>query len=363
MNVQHRADAALRALRELGVPDAPPHVEARRRRHMVEHLERLRKETPRTTRHQRGLRLGAAALALAALAAGLVVMFGGLSTLPDVQEQVSERVIEQGSEIKTDAGSSVQLRTELGARISVAGSSQLRLAEGRERGEVERVELERGSIGVKVPKLGAGQQFRVSTPDTLVIVHGTEFSVTVRADEQGRANTIVEVKSGRVEVRKKQAVEFLNAGSAWSSRVGAVDAPKEAHEGSQDPPALDSSEPAKPEKEGRVRQRGGEQQARTQPDAAGKPETRPTGALSHANALLSSALEAGRLGRDELALSRLNELLRRYPDSPVADSARVERFRVLKRLGRDHEAARAAEGYLEGKPDGFARDEARELGK
>ena len=89
----------------------------------------------------------------------------------------------------------------------------------------------------------------------------------------------------------------------------------------------------------------------------------PRGNLAQANALLASALDASRRGNDTLALARLDELLRRYPDSPVADNARVERFRTLRRLGRAEEASRAATKYLKGDPDGFARDEARELGK
>jgi hypothetical protein len=85
--------------------------------------------------------------------------------------------------------------------------------------------------------------------------------------------------------------------------------------------------------------------------------------LTLANALLASALDAARSGNDELALVRLDELLRRYPTSPVADNAKVERFRALRRLGRERDAARAASGYLKGDPDGLARDEARALGE
>ena len=244
-----------------------------------------------------------------------------------------------GSEVKTDAGSSAHLRTALGARILVGESSELRLAGSEQSGTVERVELALGSIDVTVPKLGPKRQFRVSTPDTLVIVHGTEFSVVVRPGAHGSTNTVVKVRSGRVEVRKKQAIEFLGAGKSWSSEAAA------ASEGSVVPPAPPRTTPA---------------------PAAAAANDQPVGAsgnLARANALLTSALDAARGGNDELALARLDELLRRYPTSPVADNARVERFRALQRLGRKREAARAAAGYLKGDPDGLARDEARALRK
>jgi predicted Zn-dependent protease len=160
---------------------------------------------------------------------------------------------------------------------------------------------------------------------------------------------VVEVTSGRVEVRKKQAVEFLNAGAAWSS-------------GESAPGALVGTEASTERGEAKVRElaKAASSQARR---AANDPVEAPRGNLAQANALLTSALEASRKGNDTLALARLDELLRRYPDSPVADNARVERFRTLRRLGREQEASRAATKYLKGDPDGFARDEARELGK
>jgi len=360
MTGDHRVDAALRALAELPVPEAPPHAETLRRRQLIGELERMQREAPENVPRRRRPRLGWAAAALAAVAAAAVVLATGAFQNPappksaaqlnqPSKSEPTERAIALGSEVKTDAGSTVQLKTALGAKISVAGSSELRLAGGDASGVIERVELAKGSIQVKVPKLGAQRQFRVSTPDTLVIVHGTEFKVTVQTDASGRPNTVVEVTSGRVEVRRKQAVEFLNAGAAWSSGEGAADVA-----------AGTKASTERGEAEVRELAKAASTPAR---QAASDRAEAPRSNLAQANALLASALEASRKGNDKLALARLDELLRRYPDSPVADNARVERFRTLRRLGREQEASRAAAKYLKGDPDGFARDEARELGK
>ena len=359
MSGQHRADSALRALAELSVPDPSPQAQTRQRRSIVEHLESMQRAAPRVERQRRLAWLSAAALVLSVLGVLVVLSSGARPSVPAERRTANnaplpapplatsvEQQMALGSAVKTDAGSSVHLQTSLGARISVGGSSELRLAAGQHSKAAERVELAFGSIRVKVPKLGPHRQFRVSTPDTLVIVHGTEFSVSVRKDGHGRPNTLVEVTSGRVEVRNKQAVEFLDAGAAWSSdKVSAL------------APAASARTPEPTSTPRAFR--------KTVPNTAAEPTQAapPIGDLARANSLLRSALEASRQGHDEQALGLLDELLRRFPDSPVADNAKVERFRILKRLGREREAASEASGYLESDPDGFARDEARLLGK
>jgi hypothetical protein len=79
--------------------------------------------------------------------------------------------------------------------------------------------------------------------------------------------------------------------------------------------------------------------------------------LAAQNRLLEAAELARKNDLPGLALSRLSELIRRYPDSEHAHSARVTRFRLLRELGRQEEAAAAAHQYLERYPHGFARAE------
>ena len=83
--------------------------------------------------------------------------------------------------------------------------------------------------------------------------------------------------------------------------------------------------------------------------------------LEAVNRLFADAKRARREGHDRQALTLLDELLRGYPRSVLAQEASVERFRALSRLGRGSEAQREAASYLERYPNGFAREEARRL--
>jgi outer membrane protein assembly factor BamD (BamD/ComL family) len=77
--------------------------------------------------------------------------------------------------------------------------------------------------------------------------------------------------------------------------------------------------------------------------------------------LYAAASRAARAGNDALAVRTLNELLARYPSSPLAQNARVDRFRALNRTGKVADAVAAARRYLADYPNGFARDEAKAL--
>jgi TolA-binding protein len=51
--------------------------------------------------------------------------------------------------------------------------------------------------------------------------------------------------------------------------------------------------------------------------------------LAEQNDLFSAALAAERQGQHDLALRKLDELVTRYPDGPLSESARAERQRIL----------------------------------
>ena len=83
--------------------------------------------------------------------------------------------------------------------------------------------------------------------------------------------------------------------------------------------------------------------------------------LGTQNRLFASAMNT-RERRDYAgALRILDELIRRYPASGLAQDAHVERFRTLQQMGDTEGAARAARRYLALYPSGFAREEARAL--
>jgi len=90
------------------------------------------------------------------------------------------------------------------------------------------------------------------------------------------------------------------------------------------------------------------------------PQTRIS-TLGQENELLASAKAAVRSSDFRTALARIDELLQRYPRSPLGQNAQVERFRVLAKMGQTAQAAQAARRYLADYPQGFARDEARTM--
>jgi hypothetical protein len=83
--------------------------------------------------------------------------------------------------------------------------------------------------------------------------------------------------------------------------------------------------------------------------------------LANQNRLFASAMNARERGDSLAAVRLLDDFVRRYPASPLAPDAYVERFRTLAQIGDRQGAARAARSYLSMYASGFARDEARAL--
>lgn len=91
------------------------------------------------------------------------------------------------------------------------------------------------------------------------------------------------------------------------------------------------------------------------------PSAEPESTLAEENRLFKEAAEAGRNGDVQGAVSRLDELLRDHPASPLAQTALVRKFRLLAKAGKLGEARREAERYLQAYPTGFAVKEAQTL--
>jgi TolA-binding protein len=170
-----------------------------------------------------------------------------------------------------------------------------------------------------------------------VTVHGTRFTVEA-VQMEGGANAIytrVIVREGVVAVEHDGRTTELFAGDRWSS---ASEAPKaEAHVASA--PRVGTPRSI----------------ARTTPNPAG------TSTLAAENALVQRALTASRQGDDTRAVALFDDLIARYPHSPLEPNAEVERFRALQRLGKVAQAAKQARRYLGEHPDGMGSDEARRV--
>jgi hypothetical protein len=274
---------------------------------------------------------------------GVLVIRGAESRVPLPN---AEQPLSGGDVVTTVVDASASMRLASGAEVNIGPSTRVALA--RAQTGDEQIDLSIGEVGLRIPPLGAGGSFRVQTPDARVVVHGTAFVVRVsqRVSSPGTI-TEVRVSEGKVSVEHQGSQLDLLPGQSWSSKetlaaesVPAVVAPAAPAPAA---PAVQTAEA-------------------TLPPLAAKPTKtakNDPSALAEQNRLFAAASAARRRGDDRAALGQWNQLLLRYPESPLAPEARVERFRALKRLGRDVEAAREARRYLLDHQSGAARDEAR----
>ena len=240
-------------------------------------------------------------------------------------------------EVRTGQSSRAQALLKNGAVAIVEESSVLVL--GSWQNKEEELTLRRGKVQLSVPHLALGGAFAVRTPDALVTVHGTEFSVAVD-EEGGHTVTNVAVTRGAVWVEHASHTVVLTAGGSWSSDTQPLSVETAT---SAPPPPAATPAPNPPRA----------------PSNAGEITERST--LAEENRAYLSAMTAARVGDDRRAVRELEALLEQHPGSPLAQSAEADRFRALSRMGRVSDAARAARHYLANYPQGFAASEARAL--
>ena len=267
--------------------------------------------------------------------AGTVVVVRGDGTV--VAAPDDPLGLRSGDELKTTGGSSARFELVSGPRVAVAESTTLGVVSNHA------LRLASGAVDVQVPPLVSPSTFSVVTPDAKIVVHGTEFRVRVSGTTQSTV-TEVSVSEGVVSIVHDDGTTTVEAGGSWSSaqEVGATPPPEPAT--TAEPAASIPSAPRQPPTTG----------------GAAAPPTK-TAALAEQNRLFQSAAAARDRGDDETAARQWGALLARYPRSPLAPEARVERFRALKRLGKKREAAAEARRYLRDNRDGAARNEARDV--
>lgn len=111
--------------------------------------------------------------------------------------------IAENEEVRTAKGSRAVLRLRDGSLVEVAERSDLRV---NERWSGKTVALERGSVMVEAAKQRRGR-LEISTPDCMVSVKGTIFSVS-----RGLKGSRVSVVEGEVKVDKATGTEMLHRG-------------------------------------------------------------------------------------------------------------------------------------------------------
>ena len=206
----------------------------------------------------------------------------------------------------------VELAAADGTSVRVEPRSEITLVRAD---AVRWLQLQSGSVEAHVTKLVPGARFVIATPDRQVEVHGTRFHVSlVPADEGCGGGTItrVRVEEGVVTVRTFDGPEDrIAAGGEWPSGC----APRIA-----EPPARASTR-ARP--------------ARHHAAASPEPppvEAPPSSTLAAENDLFAAAVRAERAGDSAAALRVLDQLVTRYPSSPLRGPADSERARIMSRV-------------------------------
>ena len=242
-----------------------------------------------------------------------------------------------GDELRTGQDASVSASLPTGAIVDIGPWTRVRFSAGGDRTAVrDRLELVAGRVEVRVPKLPAGSEVRVQTADATVVVHGTKFLVERVAAVGARpASTRVAVTEGVVTVDTASGRRTLTAGMDLTTGEPPA------------PPAESTSASALATS------------AIQEPPAAPAASSRST--LGAENALLSEAMRLRRDRQDDRALALVDAFVERYPGSPLMETARVERLRILEETGAMDRLLRDAERYLADYPRGYARDEASRM--
>jgi hypothetical protein len=367
--VTRSPDDVRRLLESMGEEPVPERdgVEEMERRHRIgvvvdERLDRL--AAARALRRRRTL-IASVALAFSAGAAAAWVVLRMPVNPSDVvatltaEEPVEVRhagAVSQQHGVATRLEASDEIHTlgtaatavlASGANVELGRDSTVRFEERAPSATPgEDLVLSHGMVSLRVPKLGAHRTLSVVTPDARVTVRGTRFSVAV--DGTGdRRETRVRVTEGSVWVDHGGKQDVLGAGQSWSSLAPVVASDTTPTTPATVPTALPEIAPIP-----------------AIPDASA-PRTafaaRAASTLAAENEAYRRAVAAVRAGDDAHAVGLLEGFVARFPGSPLAQNATVERLRALSRLGRRESAARAARQYLAEYPRGFARDEATAL--
>jgi hypothetical protein len=358
----------LEAWHQRGVPLDGVDAVARRRDSFVDSLSRtIRAEQRRRVQKRRLFVVFSTTLAFAAAAAIYVVAVRPPSRVPEARSGTELDVtlgmavsvhagqpvrigpehpvqLAEHDEVRVEEGGAARLALPRGVRVGLASATRTTLLVAAE-GE-QRLALQAGSLSVSVPKPGGPETFAITTPNAEVVVHGTEFTTSVDFLPDGTPRTAVVVTRGAVLVVHQGVRALVRAGSSWSSD------------------ALPSVPPASTVNgdgvgAGDTSAHLGHDGAREAALRTGEPASKSE--LAEQNRLFRLALDARAAHDDAAVVRHLDELLTRFSSTTLAQEARLARFRALKRLGRDREAAREARRYLSTYPDAPARDEARDV--
>jgi len=154
-------------------------------------------------------------------AAQLTMQFGDVKVNQGGTEMKASRglVLLQGAQIQTSAGAKVEIQLDEGSVVRVGPNTKFSLsAYAYSAGSRNtNVDLQNGSMSMRVTKLTGGSQFKVSTVTAVAGVRGTYFYINY--DEKSK-EVGVAVYSGEVEVGKEKADNTIDSTSSVKVPAG-----------------------------------------------------------------------------------------------------------------------------------------------
>lgn len=220
----------------------------------------------------------------------------------------------RGDELSTTAEAYASL--DIGrTRIDMASATTVELVRTEVRDQAYK--LRAGRVDVSVPKApGEHRSLVVMTPDATVRVRGTVFSVEVEG-ERGASLTRVQVTRGSVSVEHEGKSRTLHAGDRWNSQLSPL--------------------PPLPPEPSALRNEAAPKQTPSTSTSTS------TSSLADQNQLFAKALSAQRRGNHALAAHLYSRLLKRYPDSPLGQTARSELTEIKRQLTKQESSEAEAE--------------------
>jgi hypothetical protein len=249
-------------------------------------------------------------------------------------------VVDAGLRLVAPPSGEVTVGTADGTVLTLGPRGDLAVLEA---GRTRRFALRAGVVSVRVARLVAGERFVIETTDAEIEVNVSALSVALVASDPScghGARTRVSVSAGEVSVRSGDNAVDIAAGSQWP--VGCTATARAPHS---------------PERTTVTTRRV--TIARVSP-AVSVSSAAPASSLRFENDLFAEAVRARNAGELDRAAATFGRLIDEHPQSPLVESAMVQRMRLLESVDRAASVT-LAHAYLARFPSGVARPEAARL--
>lgn len=250
----------------------------------------------------------------------------------------------RGDRIHVEKGATASLDLSTGTRIEVEGGSDLSVV-SKDGDQIFGVE--NGATRFVVAKVPTGKRFVVRTADAEVEVRGTVFRVGYGEPACEGTSSRVDVTEGLVVVRSAGHEYLVPAGTSWPANCSTLSAPVT----SAAVTALPAQAPA-----ATVVHAAPKPTALAVPSIIAPPKS-PSSDLAEQNDMFAEATTKKRNGDRSGAVVAYERFLARWPGSALAETAAIERMRLLDGSMRRE----AAKSYLARWPNGSARAEAESV--